>query len=228
MPFEAVGYLDSISNEAQFVPVTSRSIAQYSRIGFLPSVSVNYAIVANGGIILKDGKPDTDWSKFVSQTVLSQSEPLAKVLEYWTKKVAINNSGIKKVSTTDDVFVYFAGSETEIHPGILEDMKEKSSLWNYEVSFQSRKAYFVPKALTKVMALNEVRDRLGVNYLIAAGDSILDKPILEVADKAYRPSHGELETLGYTASNLVTVPNERISASTAILSDVLQTIRSLN
>ena len=44
------------------VPVTTRVIEQYRRVQ-LPGGPSTYAVVANGGQLLVDGRPDRDWER---------------------------------------------------------------------------------------------------------------------------------------------------------------------
>jgi hydroxymethylpyrimidine pyrophosphatase-like HAD family hydrolase len=71
------------------------------------------------------------------------------------------------------------------------------------LSVQGRKAYVVPDSLTKEAALAEVVRRVGASRVVAAGDSLLDQGVLEYADVAIRPAHGELHEAGWTRPGLV-------------------------
>ena len=62
----------------------------------------------------------------------------------------------------------------------------------WTLSVQGRKVYLVPAALTKQAALAEVATRVGAEAVVAAGDSLLDAGMLDAADVAVRPAHGEL------------------------------------
>ena len=65
------------------------------------------------------------------------------------------------------------------------------------MSLQGRKVYAVPEPLTKSAAAREVLRRCGGGMLLAAGDSLLDADLLEAADAAIRPAHGELADTGW-------------------------------
>ena len=53
--------LAQINRTMRFVPVTSRSIAQFLRIQFPPGCVPKYALVANGGLLLRNGAVDPAW-----------------------------------------------------------------------------------------------------------------------------------------------------------------------
>ena len=53
-----------------FVPVTTRSPKEYKRIKYFSDViKPKYAVVANGGIILKHGIELTAWSDIISTKI---------------------------------------------------------------------------------------------------------------------------------------------------------------
>ena len=53
--------LAQINRTMRFVPVTSRSVAQFLRIQFPPGCVPKYALVANGGLLLRNGAVDPAW-----------------------------------------------------------------------------------------------------------------------------------------------------------------------
>ena len=52
--------LKTLMEKLLFVPVTTRTLEQYQRIQLGISMP-SYALVCNGGILLKDGEPDRCW-----------------------------------------------------------------------------------------------------------------------------------------------------------------------
>ena len=70
------------------------------------------------------------------------------------------------------------------------------------MSVQGRKLYCVPQPVTKNSAVAEVARRTGATRVIAAGDSLLDGPMLAEADIAFRPSHGELADIDFRRDHL--------------------------
>jgi hypothetical protein len=86
----------------------------------------------------------------------------------------------------------------------------------WTVSLQGRKVYAVPRPLTKAAAAVELRDRLG-GPLLAAGDSLLDADLLDVADWAIRPAHGELAEAGFTRDHLTVTDTTGVRAGEEML-----------
>jgi hypothetical protein len=85
------------------------------------------------------------------------------------------------------------------------------------VSLQGRKVYAVPAGLTKSAAAAEVVARCGGGLLLAAGDSLLDADLLEAADAAVRPAHGELADSGFTRPHLTVTAATGAAAGAELL-----------
>lgn len=61
--------LQELTQSAYVVPVTTRSQLQYERISFFQQQLIpQYAVVANGGIVFKDGQRDAQWDEIVQQS----------------------------------------------------------------------------------------------------------------------------------------------------------------
>src|SRR3954451_21371918 len=60
MALAASSRLTEVAALATFLPITTRSVAQYRRIRF-PGITPTYAITSNGGNILVDGIADDRW-----------------------------------------------------------------------------------------------------------------------------------------------------------------------
>ncbi|BAS11078.1 conserved hypothetical protein [Arthrobacter sp. Hiyo4] len=67
-----------------FVPVTTRTEAQYRRVR-LPGAVPEYAVTTNGGVLLKNGEPDIEWQTTVGQRVSEGSAPLAVIEEFLSR-----------------------------------------------------------------------------------------------------------------------------------------------
>lgn len=228
----AYSMLEIINENAFLVPVTTRTIDQYRRIripgmteaNFLPHTATQYAVTSNGGRILVNGEEDKEWSKFIEDSLAGTSAPLKQVNNLL--KTADKQSWLIKRRTAEDLFSYLVLDRAETPVSFLEDVEAQLKEWNWSVSMQGRKFYCVPSLLTKGFAFEEVIRRSGADYAMAAGDSLLDIPLLEKADYAFRPAHGELETVGYSAQNLTVTENQGILAGEEIVARVLAKIHS--
>jgi hypothetical protein len=191
---------------ATFVPVTTRTRAQYARVDL--GVRPAFAITTNGGQLLVDGRPDADWTALVRARIDAQACPLADVRAVAGRLAA--DGWVRTSHVADDLFVYLVAHE---RAGIPDLSRVAASLAadGWTVSVQGRKVYLVPTVLTKEAALAEVARRAGAVRLAAAGDSLLDRGMLTGADVAVRPAHGELHDRGWTR------PHLRITAVAGVL-----------
>lgn len=223
----AYSMLEIVNLKSHLVPVTTRTIEQYRRI-LLPGMSkVNmsadtppqHAITTNGGKLLVDGVEDMEWSSFVSETLAAKSQSIKEVGKFLRQYD--NKSWLIKRRSADNLFTYLILNRAETPQSILKEIGQQMNEWNWNVSMQGRKFYCVPNVLTKAFALNEVRARVGAKTVIAAGDSLLDIPMLELADHAIRPSHGELEEVSYQLDGLTITDNKGILGGEEIVARIL-------
>ncbi|MBL7499845.1 sucrose-6-phosphate hydrolase [Frankia sp. CNm7] len=181
---------------AVLVPVTTRTLAQYGRVDL--GVTPRYAVAANGGHLLVDGVVDPAWADAVAER-LRGGAPLADVLAIAERLATGGWCRLTRVA--DDLFVYLVAHERDGIPD-LAGVTDELAAAGWTVSVQGRKVYLVPAALTKQAALAEVARRAGATRVAAAGDSLLDAPMLLAADAAVRPAHGELHDRAWTAPHL--------------------------
>jgi hypothetical protein len=204
-----------------FVPVTTRTAAQYGRVR-LPGPVPRFAVTTNGGTILHNGQVDVDWAQSLHSRLSSEAAPVPVVRALLEDAAAAE--WILRVHTAEDLFTY-AIIERDLMPEQwIESLNERCRALGWTVSVQGRKLYCVPNAITKSAALAEVRRRLGGPTLFAAGDSLLDQPMLEAADFAYRPAHGELHEVGFTAPNLTVTSAVGILAGEEILRTITRAV----
>jgi hydroxymethylpyrimidine pyrophosphatase-like HAD family hydrolase len=199
MTREAERMLHELALTTPFVPVTTRTVAQYRRVQ-LPGAVPRHAITSNGGVILTDGTPDEAWRAAILDRLAGEAAPLAEVEALLADPAA--SGWILKVNNAEDLFLYAILDRPEMPPEWVTQLQGRCAELGWSVSVQGRKLYCVPHPVTKSGALAEVRRRLGADTVIAAGDSLLDRPMLEQATIAFRPAHGELDEAGYTAANL--------------------------
>ncbi len=188
----------------RLVPVTTRTREQLGRIT-LPAPA-EHAVCANGGILLHHGEPDLGWARWVAE-ICGESAPLPEVE---TRLRAVEDQDwVRLVRTAEELFVYLVADAREgIPDDWLTDLRDELGGQGWGVSVQGRKVYAVPHALSKAAAVARLQEQLGDDVLLAAGDSLLDQPLLELAARsggAIRPAHGELHDLGWTGAHLTQV-----------------------
>jgi len=218
----AAGLLAELGDVADFVPTTTRTRKQYERIQ-LPGPAPKYAICANGGHLLVDGVTDPEWHASVTERLARECAPLDEVREYM--EATSDPAWVRKHRLAEDLFVYLV-VERELLP---EDWVKELAVWaenrGWTVSLQGRKIYAVPKPLTKSAAMREVARRTGATLTLAAGDSLLDADLLLAADRGWRPGHGELADVGWTAPGITALPERGVAAGERILREFLGEVR---
>lgn len=204
--------LARLDRSAVFVPATTRTLAQYRRIDL--GLRPRYAVAANGGHLIVDGVPDPVWAAEVAGRLAGGCAPLPEILAL-AERLA-EDGWARLVRSADDLFVYLVAHTREAIPD-LSAVAERVAALGWTLSSQGRKVYLVPDGLTKQAAVAEIVRRTGATRLFAAGDSVLDLPILTAADRAVRPAHGELHELGWAAPNLTVTAASGLLAARELL-----------
>ncbi|QGG47521.1 HAD family hydrolase [Heliorestis convoluta] len=188
MTTQSVEQFCEVSKQALVVPVTTRTIEQYKRVT-LPTQPY-YAVVSNGGHILIDGEPDQAWHHKIQSQIQEKCLGLEEMEAEFSKIAAPD--WVTDRRRAEHLFLFYIIERTKVPTEELE----RFSLWAYEqnwrISIQGRKLYLVPKPVSKWAAVEEILERVGHHYVVAAGDSLLDQEMLEKANLALAPSHGEL------------------------------------
>ena len=191
--------LKHINESMIFVPVTTRSKEQYTRMTyFYDVINPKYAVVANGGIILKHGIELTAWSDI----------SLSKIKEVVSVRDMIKLCGfflesdfVKSYKTCEDFFIYSIVDEDKLSNsitkgetdlGYFEVLRSFCLKYNYSVSKQGKKVYIVPDCINKYDPINYIMQLENINVFLAAGDSLLDFPMIKHSNYGIVPSHGEL------------------------------------
>lgn len=173
------------NKDITFVPVTTRSIDEYNRInlGFTPE----YAIMSNGGTILKDGKPMEEWAEYIKSKInYMEAIDIINLIEEEMQSVNY------KIKMIDNCYLFFKTDNPDLFDAEVLYLMAKFPNW--EFTRQVRKCYAIPKHFSKQIALRWLYNKLNRPYLVASGDSELDLPMLAIANRAIIPTHGSLVT----------------------------------
>jgi hypothetical protein len=202
----AAGYRRLVERAA-VVPATTRIPEQWERVR-LPGPPPQYAITANGGVLLVDGKVDHSWDA----TVAAELREVAPLSEIWEHVLVVcRPEWTVKLRNARGLFCYAVLHRKRVPPGFVAECAGWAAQRGWQVSLQGRKLYWVPQSLRKSAAVAEVARRAGVDVIAAAGDSLLDIDLLEHADRGIVARHGELAGSGWTA------PHVTITGRTGVL-----------
>lgn len=197
----AAGLFEQLCRAAVVVPCTTRTPAQLARVhlpGGVHGDGPRYAIASNGGHLMVDGAPDRGWDARVRRA-LAGCAPVAEVL---ARVQEVSGPFVETVRVASELFVYAVVHREDLPAGWEQDLRGWCEPRGWGVSVQGRKVYCVPVPLTKAAAAAEVARRTGAGTVLAAGDSLLDRDLLEFADVAARPRQGELADVDYRRPGL--------------------------
>ncbi|MBQ4530749.1 MAG: HAD hydrolase family protein [Lachnospiraceae bacterium] len=173
--------LKQVSQKKELIPLTTRSLEQYSRIDFGNQVKIKYALVANGGILLENNKINEDWFKETNKIVSYAEEELEKGIEILKKDENICFE-IRKV---DGLSVFTKSNNVGETIKRLKDTLNPDIVY---VDYNGAKVYIFPEKLDKGSSLKRFRNYVGENTsFVAAGDSDFDVPMLLAADYGFCP-----------------------------------------
>jgi hypothetical protein len=213
----AIASLMELDRIAQVVPTTTRTIEQYRRIE-LPLGTPEFAITSNGGNILVHGEPDEGWSAHVAGLLGGLGAGIDEVHRRLDSD-SRDTDWLRTLRIADGLFCYVVVELDLLPPDVVPRWASWAAEVGWNVSRQGRKVYVMPDPVTKHIAVEEVRRRMPVwpRVSLAAGDGVLDQPMLVGSDAAIRPRHGELEELGWQHPDVAVTTGRGLAASEEML-----------
>lgn len=168
-------------NKYDIIPVSTRTVPQYSRLSELTDkLGVRYAVVCNGGILLDRGEPDKTWLDETYRLIGRTSHELEKAAEFMEKLSS------REVHRTEGIMIYTVTDDPDY---VKQQMKEKTKDSGLTVFSDNKKVYCVPSVINKGNAVKRCIERFGKSRSVSAGDGIQDIPMLEAADIAIAEPH---------------------------------------
>lgn len=190
--------LSAIQKQCLLVPTTTRTAEQYHRIQLGIGVP-EYALICNGGILLKKGEFQETWYRDSLKRIENCMEELQKA-EYWLERDTNRNMEVRNI---EQLFIFTKSMQPQ---QTVADLRARLDISLVDVFHNGVKVYVVPKQLNKGMAVNRLRALLNPEYVIAAGDSEFDISMLEAAD--FGIAHPELYRTVRFQSNVITTKEE--------------------
>ena len=170
--------LSSLPVCVELVPLTTRSVAQFERIK-LPEGCYSRAITTNGAILIENGVQNEEW-RISEKRYADELMPLMKKLHAELD----GNEKLNVVRIVDEMYLYISCAKPEY---VGEFMDRYSAITELDVMLSGRKIYFLPPEINKGKALKRLAHGENGAFIIAAGDSTIDLPMLEAADLAIIP-----------------------------------------
>ncbi|MBC8059417.1 MAG: hypothetical protein H7Y18_01995 [Clostridiaceae bacterium] len=182
--------LNLLSKKVIFIPVTTRSLEQFNRITFFKDSLINkYAVVANGGVLIKNNEIDLNWQKLIRKQmdeIISPEELLNNLGRF------LKNPEVNSFRCCDKVFIYIVLKTNVIEEEYLIELQLFCGDYGYGMVKNGRKIYIIPHFINKWAPLKYIMEMEQDDQLVTAGDSILDLPMLENSMSGFIPAHGEL------------------------------------
>lgn len=181
-----------------FIPVTTRTEAQYKRIViFQEQIPCRYALVSNGAVLLKDGVVQEDWQKETFRLGDAGFQEIRRLRDYME-----NTPFSDHMHYEASGMLYFVPEDTVPVEQFLLQCADTSKIL---ICVNGRKVYCIPKTLTKGVAIQRLRSYLQIEKLISAGDSSMDVPMLNASDVALCP-----ESIAEMVSAKMTIAFENV------------------
>lgn len=179
MTMTTVNMLREVASRAVFVPVTTRSLAQYRRIVWPEGLTPSAALVANGALLIQDGELDRVWQEETRQIIA----PYRSALNDLHAALSVRFPSLT-CRLVDDSYVFLAAPDETETQNIATELDYHAPL---TFARSGRKLYFFPPQLDKGTALVRLQRRILPALTFAAGDSSIDAPMLRAADWALMP-----------------------------------------
>jgi hydroxymethylpyrimidine pyrophosphatase-like HAD family hydrolase len=180
-----------------FVPVTTRSQEQLARITPVWRAAVRgWAICANGATLLHHGERDGEWDALVAAAA-GDSAPLGEARAVFEREIGAPATAawMPLLRDCDERFLYCTLVPAEVPADLGERATAAMRPLRWRAVLHGRKLYALPEHVCKGRALVHLRERVGAEAVMAAGDSELDVELLLAADVAWCPRDAELVAL---------------------------------
>lgn len=224
---ETVRALRELAARDAFVPVTTRSRMQLERVSPVWQLAVQgWAICSDGATLLHRGTVDPGWCARVDD-ICATSAPLEEGLEVFKREVGSPDTArwVATLYDCDQRFLYATIIDAEKPDGLEHDAQLAFAPLGWKAVRHGRKLYAMPAGIGKAPAVRYLCERLEVDTLLAAGDSVLDAEVMEDADLAWCPCDAELVELGLVPQGALLTTREHVGSAQQIAEAALVRVR---
>ncbi len=174
----------SLPESVLAVPTTTRTIEQYRRIDLMAG-PLRYALVCNGGVLLKDGAEDAEWYEESLRLAAGSAAECERAREI----LLADENRIFEVRYIQNLFLFTKSADSG---KTVAALREKLDPALVDVFLNGNKVYVIPANLDKGTAVRRFRKRIanerrGGEPVFAAGDSVADLSMLREADVGIAP-----------------------------------------
>lgn len=189
----------------RLIPTTARGQEQYARlIPILSRLRCRYALICNGGVLLRDGVEDRRWSAETRARIVDELPAFREAVAWFHREAPE-----ERVRQMEDFLVYAPMDDLERAAARLSQALGGAGV---NICHDRRKLYCTPASVNKGAALRRLAEREGFGWCAAAGDSLFDVPMLEEADLAMLPE---------ALSSMVRAKRKRVWAGEGCFSDFI-------
>jgi len=169
---ETLTILEKVINCGEFIPITSRTRAQYERIEIFKENCPRYALLDNGGILLINGEEDSLWYEDTKRLLKNSQEKLNDIAT-WAAQYA-------DVKIQDEIVVFIKTADNICREEVIKGLDHYQGFYWF---LHGEKLYVCSELLTKGVAIKRFKNRFSVERSIAAGDSEVDFSMIDYVDK---------------------------------------------
>lgn len=180
--------LQEIHREMVFIPVTTRSVAEYTRIQGMVQLQSENVVTSNGGTILRQGILDEKWQRIIRDLIAQTAVSNHDILSHFD----FTDWQITDFVLVDDFFYVCKVEVEKIEPTQLDIVIDQFKDLGWRIVLHNTKLYILPTVLTKERAVQYLKNEKNYTVHIAAGDSMMDVQMNIAADYSFVPAHGTI------------------------------------
>lgn len=175
--------LRELSKRCHFVPITARNQMKYDQLGLTDlGIEIEYAVIANGAIVLHNGVRDTEWDRMIEERKARYA------YDFVREHLSEHFSDVRYIENDLGFEIYGTG----LADSFSELFRDFDGLVIVE---DHSKTFLVYESVSKLAALEYVKDKIGDSFVVTSGDSVLDLPMLLGSDVGIVPMTGNLVTV---------------------------------
>lgn len=190
MSRKAAELYSSLPENILLVPVTTRSVDQYRRIRWPGSREPDLAVTTNGAILLGGGPVQrdqgSDFSMILHDWIMQSQREAAPCRQAMDelRGILLASGYYLRVRMVDDFYLFAYCDEGKDPKDAVPESAFRSGL---QIVSSGRKIYFLSPAFNKGEAVRRLEGLLQPPRILAAGDTEIDLPMAERADRMFIP-----------------------------------------